>query len=705
MAEEIKKIVTIDTNKSPESIKELRDQIKTLKDQLISLDETSQEYAETLSKVSKKAFELRELQENVRYSAADLGEALTGLNKVASGIASGFGAAKGLMALFGTQSEALEKTMVKLQGTIALVQGLQGLEGLSKDLKRAKMMFSGLIAPIKASIVQLSAFKKALLATGIGAAVVLLGELIANWDELSKAINPLGGQLDILTGKFESENAVIQTQVELMGVAGKTIEEQLIVQIQALESQLAQLQELHNKQAESSWISWIFGGEKDYDKTSQEINDLTEKIGALNQKLIVERAKRRKDEADAGVKEIEERKKAATQAYDTEKKKAESILEASQTANKAEIERLTSKYEQEKALLEKFHLDTTALTQEYEANKADIQKKEAEKALKQQIDNSGKVIDQLNDDLNKIETIYSQKSFYAQINAEIKANQQDNDFISQMLGGTSFKSSFPNLFDLIFGGGESQKAEIEAQYQDELATILSIYDPIIQGLEEKKAALETALKNPSLIGDDRIAVEREFTAVSNELTRARIDKANEELIAEQKNAAKEKSINELRKKSFASLGSSVASICDSMASVLGEESEAGKGFAAASATIQALLAANEAYSSLASIPYVGPALGAAAAAAALIAGFANVKKILSVNSDGSNASSSMSEGGSVTVAPAQELLTGQNFEYTRNILGNSEVDELNKSQKVYVLESDIEDTVRKVNVAEQQSTF
>lgn len=55
--------------------------------------------------------------------------------------------------------------------------------------------------------------------------------------------------------------------------------------------------------------------------------------------------------------------------------------------------------------------------------------------------------------------------------------------------------------------------------------------------------------------------------------------------------------------------------------------EVGKAAAIAQATINTFLAATAAFSAMASIPYVGPALGAAAAAAAIAAGIINVQNI------------------------------------------------------------------------------
>lgn len=99
---------------------------------------------------------------------------------------------------------------------------------------------------------------------------------------------------------------------------------------------------------------------------------------------------------------------------------------------------------------------------------------------------------------------------------------------------------------------------------------------------------------------------------------------------------------------------------------------------------------------MASIPYVGPALGIAASAAAVIAGLANVKAIMS------ESISSSSQGASVNApAPMQTAP----IEYTRNLVGDKELDEINQPVRCYVLESDISKTQNKVKVTEQNATF
>ena len=67
---------------------------------------------------------------------------------------------------------------------------------------------------------------------------------------------------------------------------------------------------------------------------------------------------------------------------------------------------------------------------------------------------------------------------------------------------------------------------------------------------------------------------------------------------------------------------------NNLAAVLGKESAAGKAAAISGALISTYQSATDSYKSLAGIPVVGPALGAAAAAAAVVSGMANVKQII-----------------------------------------------------------------------------
>ena len=104
---------------------------------------------------------------------------------------------------------------------------------------------------------------------------------------------------------------------------------------------------------------------------------------------------------------------------------------------------------------------------------------------------------------------------------------------------------------------------------------------------------------------------------------------------------------------LSSLAKSAAGFAANLKTIAGEGTAIGKAAAVAETTINTYKAATGAYASLASIPYVGPALGAAAAAAAVVAGLANVKKILAVqNPNGGDKATGNSAGSAVSVPRA-----------------------------------------------------
>jgi hypothetical protein len=104
------------------------------------------------------------------------------LNTVVMGVANGFQAAQGAMALFGNESKDFEKTMIKLQGAMALTQGL---EGLGKVQQQFTAIFTDIASGAKKAF---AAIRAGIGSTGIGLIVVALGSIVAYWDEIKTAI-------------------------------------------------------------------------------------------------------------------------------------------------------------------------------------------------------------------------------------------------------------------------------------------------------------------------------------------------------------------------------------------------------------------------------------------------------------------------------------------------------------------------------------
>ena len=102
------------------------------------------------------------------------------LFRATQGVVAGFEVAAGAAGLFGSESEELEKVLMKVQSAMVLSQGL-------KDIKEFAPAFSNLATIIKGNVIKaFSSLRTALMSLGVGALVVGIGLLVSNWDNLIK---------------------------------------------------------------------------------------------------------------------------------------------------------------------------------------------------------------------------------------------------------------------------------------------------------------------------------------------------------------------------------------------------------------------------------------------------------------------------------------------------------------------------------------
>ena len=144
------------------------------------------------------------------------------VTKAVQGIAGGFTAIQGAIALAGGGSKEFEKTLLKLQGAMALTQGLETLEGLPDTFRQigedAKLAFKAIKAGIGS--------------TGIGLLVLALGAIVAYWDDIKAAVSGVTSEQDALneaTAKQleanEANLAAVEGSEQIMKLQGKTEEE------------------------------------------------------------------------------------------------------------------------------------------------------------------------------------------------------------------------------------------------------------------------------------------------------------------------------------------------------------------------------------------------------------------------------------------------------------------------------------------------
>lgn len=133
----------------------------------------------------KDAFEQQQRStENVRIG-------LDGLQKTASGLASGYAAVQGTLNLLNIESTQFEQAMIKVQSAMAIAQGVGGMKDLIEGGGTLITVFKNSVTGVGAFIKSLTPVKAAIASTGIGILVVAIGTLIANWDTLTAKLKKL----------------------------------------------------------------------------------------------------------------------------------------------------------------------------------------------------------------------------------------------------------------------------------------------------------------------------------------------------------------------------------------------------------------------------------------------------------------------------------------------------------------------------------
>jgi actin-related protein len=293
------------------------------------------------------------------------------LNTVVSGVARGFQAAQGAMALFGNQSEELEKTMVKLQGAMALAEGLEGLGKVQQQFGAiAKNIKGGVMSAFKALgnmsnlafgaigialtliIANFDTLKKAVMSLipGLGSMVKFVGGLVqqfTDWVGITsaqdRALAKLNKTTERANDQLDREIALLKARGDQVGVFSKEREK--------LENDLALARASYGKNNEKNWGKII-----DDTKNALKVLEIEEQNYQKDQTKAqndanAQAAKDRQAERD---KKKAEKKKEEEEAAAAEKLKNQQIADAQQGFVESERERrlAQAKTEQERVKIQ-----------------------------------------------------------------------------------------------------------------------------------------------------------------------------------------------------------------------------------------------------------------------------------------------------------------------------------------------------------------
>lgn len=171
--------------------KTLKQELREANDLLQKMVASGQASSDQIAAQTARVAELKDTLDDTNDAVG----ALTGAGKFQafgksiSAIAGGFSALSGAVSLVGGESEDLQKTMVKLQAALAISQGLSQIEDLGNAFGNVKKVAAGAFDTIKsAGSKAFGSLKSAIISTGIGALVVGLGLVVANFDAIKKAI-------------------------------------------------------------------------------------------------------------------------------------------------------------------------------------------------------------------------------------------------------------------------------------------------------------------------------------------------------------------------------------------------------------------------------------------------------------------------------------------------------------------------------------
>ena len=214
--------VKVDGKQAEQSVGSFKKQLREANNEVVNLTEkfgaTSREAIAAAQKVAKLKDAIGDAKAlSDAFSPDAKFNAFAG---AIQGAVSGFSALQGAQALFGTESEELNKTLLKVQAALALSQGLNGILA-------AKDAFVNLGAVIKSQVVTaFGTLRAAIISTGIGLLVAGVAALVANFEKVKKAIigaipgaetffNVIGDVVDTVKGWFGANEDVLDTQKAL----------------------------------------------------------------------------------------------------------------------------------------------------------------------------------------------------------------------------------------------------------------------------------------------------------------------------------------------------------------------------------------------------------------------------------------------------------------------------------------------------------
>ena len=369
----IEKVIDIKVQgNADQAVGSLRSQLREAQAEVAALSDKFGVTSVEAAQAARKAAELKDQIGDAKAltDAFNPDAKFKALSSSLAGVAGGFAAAQGGMALFGIESENVQATLLKVQSAMALSQGIQAV-GESVDSFRQlsavvqssstfqkinsavtaaaaviQRVFTGAVNTTAASFVTL---KAAIVSTGIGALVVGIGYLVSKMNEGADAAKELTKEQEALNRQLEytkqlSADAAklidYQTQRELANAKERGASDKELTRIKIdginsrIESNAKEIDDIKATKGQEYLLT------KEQNKRIQELR--SQNIDLLRQGNLEvanfeadQAVKAREKEKENGEKSKADRKKDKEDRLAAKKKEAEELLRIQEEYAKA----------------------------------------------------------------------------------------------------------------------------------------------------------------------------------------------------------------------------------------------------------------------------------------------------------------------------------------------------------------------------------
>ena len=633
----------------------------------------------------------------------------------------------------------------------ALKKGFDDSETASNSLKKAFSAFQPVINAINNAF---TGFAKIVGNIAEKAIPALVNGLMKAGDWMMTLLNKIGivsdKKLEAFRKSIEAQKEAVKTTQDLTDREIELTEKRRKFQVNEAKTEM-EVSELKSKAADKDKYSAkqrekflndaiakerklndekLALAQEEYDILKKR-SELTDNDAETNDALAAAEANlyNTKREYYAKERELISQKIAAGQELSAEEKKRleeqkEELKKVEEIKNRAELSQLSSKdrelkiledkYKEEKALLEKYEQDTTQLTKEYEAQRQEIINKNGgdkakeidERAIQSLMDSTDRQLAILKKryeeekkllEANGVDTVNLTKEYERQV-AEVKAGEGEGK-IKDINDNSALERDIADKTIFI----ELEKKEKLLQIERErLEGTKAIYEELykLDDLsEEKKQEYADKIK------------EIDAALVENSHNTKEVQKAQAQDLINTYNQVSQ-SIGELMNNVAEIWQDSIkqrvknGKITEEQGK---KEFEQSKKLQIATAIINGLAGVATAVSTAMSLgPIAGPIMAAVNSAMVIATTAAQVAKIKSTAFDGGGSVGGETAPQAAPAPVAMEYVPN----YSTNITGESEtvnlaaaVNEGQRDQRVYLVESDIQEMGRRVQVRESESTF